>query len=275
MLRRVRESLNFANLIMMKNNFNKIYSKEELRNNRMVTVVTLPLEESIMFPVAQAIDLMKQGENIIYFSFNHDSNKIDDFFTGFLNGEENIESITGQRALLDVHQIPLGKGWLEYCEGMISSIKQQCEVEFVFFDVLTFVKDEKAVSEGLYELGQKLKVTPIIVKTLDGPVFTSVQDMDKYQEAIDDLSQKDILKEMMESSINILSTSDYILGIQRHKESWWKKVWRKIKNFLLFWRKRDSFENNFQIRVIKNRRGKDGVTFDASMDLENPKIEIL
>jgi hypothetical protein len=263
----------------MKNDFSKIYSKEELRNNRIVTVASFPLEESVMFPVSQAIDLMKQGENILYFTFNHDSIKLNTFFQEFLKREDDPSSITGQLAIFDAHQMGSPEDWMSFISNTIKTVKKECELEFVFFDLLPFLEDvgidESRLSDAMIFFAESEKLTPIIVRTLRGPVITAIQNPREYQESLDGFMDKDMFQELIQTSRNMVHKSDYILGIQRNKEGWWKKLWRKIKNFLLFWRKRDSFENNFRIHVIKNRSGSDGITFDANMDLENPKIEIL
>ncbi len=252
----------------MMNNFKKIYTADSLKKNRVVTLVALPMEESILVPVSQMIDLMKQGENIIYFSFNHDSIKIGNFLQEALKNEPNPEKITGLNAIFDVHQIPSGKNWFDYIRETLNQVRKECKVNYVFVDIIPYVKilgeDESLVSASMLTLAFTEGVTPIIVKTLDGPVLTAIQNKSEMEKKAEEFMNIDIVSEFSKSS-KLLKDSDFVIGIQRERKSFLKKV----INFLLFWRKR----NNFTLRILKNRNGSED-SFRMNIDMEKFKTEV-
>lgn len=252
----------------MMNNFKKIYTADSLKKNRVVTLVALPMEESILVPVSQMIDLMKQGENIIYFSFNHDSIKIGNFLQEALKNEPNPEKINGLNAIFDVHQIPSGKNWFDYIRDTLNQVRKECKVNYVFVDIIPYVKilgeDESLVSASMLTLAFTEGVTPIIVKTLDGPVFTAIQNKSEMEKKAEEFMNIDIVSEFSKSS-KLLKDSDFVIGIQRERKSFLKKV----INFLLFWRKR----NNFTLRILKNRNGSED-SFRMNIDMEKFKTEV-
>jgi len=251
------------------NNYSKIYTSDTLKNNAVVTVVTMPLEESVMFPVSQAIDLMKQGENVLFFTFNHDSIKINEFMQKFLANEDNPENIKGNIGIIDAYQIPEGVDWIGFVEDTIADVKGQMDLNYVFFDVLPFVEnhpirpaDDELVISTLTLLAFTRGVTTILIKTANVPVITAVQNKEEAQE----IMEKEITIEDISKSRKVLEQSDLVLGVQREKITWWKKV----INFLLFWRKR----NNFTVRVLKNRNGNRD-SYKMNLDMDNFKSEIL
>jgi len=253
-------------------NFKKIYTAETLKKNKIVTVVCLPMEESIMFPVSQAIDLMKQGENVLYFSFTHDSIKINEFMKSTLKNEENPEKITGNFAVIDFHQIPKGMDWIKFLEDTIEQVKNECVLNYVFFDIIEFVKnnqerpggDELVVSTATLIAFAK-KITPIIIKQVEAPAM-AIQSSQDAREQLDNFMSKDLMDSLVNSK-TLVEQSDYIIGIQREKENFWKK----LINFLLFWRKR----SNFVLKVLKNRSGSDGQRYRMNIDMEKFKTEVL
>lgn len=257
------------------NNFKKIYTAKELKNNKMVTILSLPMEESIMVPVAQMIDLMKQDENVLFFSFNHDSIKINKFMQNALKHEVNPESITGLNAVFDSYQIPEGTDWFKFVEDTVVSVKKSLESEgkslgFVFLDLFPYVEtdsirpaDEELVSSLFLITAFTQKITPVILRTIKMPEFTAMQD----KEAIAEFMDVDMFKTMIKESQTLMTQSDLILGVKREKKSFWKKV----IDFLLFWRKK----NNFTLQVMKNRRGSDGISYRMNIDLEEFKTEVL
>lgn len=254
-------------------NFKKLYTAETLKNNKIVTVVCLPMEESIMFPVSQAIDLMKQGENVLYFSFTHDSIKINEFMQSALKSEKNPEKITGNFAVIDTHQIPDGVDWLKFLEDTIKKVKGECVLNYVFLDIIEFVKNNK-VRPGSEELlvsavtllSFTQKVTPIIIKQIELPIITAIQNSEDSRKQLDDFMSKGLFDSLIKSN-ELVEQSDYIIGISREKESFWKK----LINFLLFWRKK----NNFTVKILKNRIGSDGQEYRMNLDMDTFKTEIL
>ena len=254
------------------NDFRKIYTAKDLKNNSVVSIVTLPMEESVMFPVSQAIDLMKQGENIIYFSFNHDSIKVNTFFQNFLKNESNPENIKGNLAVIDIHQIPDGMDWIKFIEETIAKVKKECDVNYVFMDISSFVKnhatrpggDELIISTATL-LSITQKVTFIIMKMIDMPDLENIQNPEKSKQVLDEIMQKDLM-DSLKTSVTLVQQSDIIIGIQREKKNFWKK----LINFLLFWRKR----NNFTIKILKNRFGKEK-SYRMNLDMDKFKSEIL
>ena len=95
------------------------------------------------------------------------------------------------------------------------------------------------------------------------PEFTAMQD----KEAIAEFMDVDMFKTMIKESQTLMAQSDLILGVKREKKSFWKKV----IDFLLFWRKK----NNFTLQVMKNKRGSDGISYRMNIDLEEFKTEVL
>lgn len=258
------------------NNYSKIYTSKTLKNNAIVTMVALPMEESIMVPVSQAIDLMKQGENVLFFSFNHDSIKINKFFQEFLKNEEDPSAITGNLGIIDSHQIPEGADWIGFVEDKIDEVKSQMDLNYVFFDILSYVKDhpvrpanEELAISTLRLLCFSRNITSVLIKTVDMPVFTATQNQEAAKEKMDEIMSKDLMESLFKSR-DIVHQSDFIIGIQREKQSFWKKLWKKIVNFLLFWRKR----NNFTLRVLKNRYGEEK-SYRLNLDMDNFKSEVL
>jgi len=261
------------------NDFNKVYSAQELKDNKMVTVLSLPMEESVMVPVSQMIDLMKQGENVLFFSFNHDSIKINEFMKNSLKHEANPESITGLNAVFDAHQIPAGEDWFKFVEETVKSIKKSLEAEgkelgFVFLDLFPFVEthsirpaDEELVSSMFTIMAFTQKITPVVLRTMKVPIITATQNPEKSKKELDELMDRDMLKEMIKESITLTTQSDFIIGIKREKNNFWKK----LLNFLLFWRKK----NNFTLKVLKNRNGSDGKSYRLNLDMETFKTEVL
>jgi len=254
------------------NDFKKIYTADTLKKNSVVTIVCLPMEESIMFPVSQAIDLMKQGENVLYFSFVHDSIKINEFIQSALKNEENPEKITGNFAVIDSHQIPEGMDWIKFVENMIEQVKGECKLNYVFFDIIEFAKNNKVrpsseelvVSTAILFSFMK-KITPIIIKQVDAPA-AAIQSSQDAKKLLDDFMSKDLMDSLNESKA-LVEQSDYIIGVQREKKNFWKKV----INFLLFWRK----NNNFTLKVIKNRNGKSGASYRMNLNMDTFKTEVL
>lgn len=254
------------------NNFRKIYTAQTLKKNNVVTIVSLPMEESIMVPVSQMIDLMKQGENILFFSFTHDSIKINNFLQPALKNEENPESITGNIAIIDVHQIPLRVDWIKFIEDTIDQVKNQCNLSYVFFDIIPFVKnhstrpgDDDLVISTATLLSFTKKITSIVLKTIDIPIITATQNSDKSKEIMDEFMSKDLMISL-KSSIEVVNKSDIIIGIQRKGNNFWKKV----INFLLFWRKK----NNFTIKILKNRNGNNK-SYKTNVDMDTFKVDVL
>lgn len=253
-------------------NFKKLYTAETLKKNKIVTVVSLPMEESIMFPVSQAIDLMKQGENVLYFSFTHDSIKINEFMKSALKNETSPEKITGNFAVIDSHQIPEGMDWIKFVEDTIEQVKNECELNYVFFDIVEFVKnnqerpggDELVVSTATL-LSFTKKITSIIIRQIETPVM-AIQSSQDAKKQLDDFVSKDLMNSLVNSK-TLVEQSDYIIGIQREKENFWKK----LINFLLFWRKR----SNFVLKVLKNRNNSSVQKYRMNINLEEFKTEIL
>jgi hypothetical protein len=253
-------------------NFKKLYTAETLKKNKIVTVVCLPMEESIMFPVSQAIDLMKQGENVLYFSFTHDSIKINEFMQSALKNEVSPEKITGNFAVIDIHQIPEGMDWIKFVENVIKQVKGECQLNYTFFDIIEFVKnnkirpgDEEFVVSTATLLAFEQKITPIIIKQVEPPI-TAIQNSEDARKQLDDFMSKDLLDSLNKSKA-LVEQSDYIIGVQREKNNFWKK----LINFLLFWRKR----SNFVLKVLKNRSGSYGQEYRMSIDMEEFKTEVL
>ena len=72
-------------------------------------------------------------------------------------------------------------------------------------------------------------------------------------------------------SRDLVNKSDFIMSINRVNDGFWKKIIKKILNFLLFWRKK----NNFTLNVLKNRIGSDGHSHKMNIDLDDFKVEVL
>ena len=254
--------------------FKKIYSAKDLKKSKIVTLVTIPMEESIMVPVAQIIDLMKQGENILFFSFNHDSIKINEFLVPALKNELDPESITGGLSIFDIHQVPGGMDLFKFVEEQIVDIKGLLEKEgsrlnFIFLDLPKENSDDNQIVDYLTRMNFTYEITSILVNKLNMPVFTATQlkNPKECEELMDDFMDQDMLRQMMKESMRVVAGSDFVLGVQREKKSFWKK----LINFLLFWRKK----NNFTMKVIKNRFGKDGNSVRMNIDMETFKTEVL
>lgn len=256
------------------NNFKKIYSVENLKDSGLVTLVTLPLEESIMVPVAQIIDLMKQGENILFFSFNHDSIKINNFLVPALKNEANPEEIVGGLSVFDIHQIPSGKDCIKFIEETTKDIKEALEKEgkslsFIFLDLPIEKLGDLETFDSLKRIRFTQNITSILVKTLKMPILTTsqLQNPEDCKEIMDNFMDSDLDERMMNESSKILENSDFAIGIKREKQTFWKK----LLNFLLFWRKR----NNFTLKVLKNRNGSYGQSYRMNIDMDEFKTEIL
>lgn len=254
--------------------FKKIYSAKDLKKSKIVTLVTIPMEESIIVPVAQIIDLMKQGENILFFSFNHDSIKINDFLVPALKSELNPESITGGLSIFDTHQVPEGMDLFKFVEEQIVDIKGLLEKEgsslnFIFLDLPKENSDDNQTVDYLTRMNFTYEITSILVNKLNMPVFTATQlkNSKECEEIMDDFMNQDMFNKMFKESFKLMFGSDLILGIQREKENFWKKV----INFLLFWRKR----NNFTLKVIKNRDSSISKSYRMNIDMETFKTEVL
>lgn len=257
------------------NDFSKVYSVEELKKHGIVTLVTLPMEESILIPVAQIIDLMKRGENVVFFTFNHDSIKVHDFLVPALKSEPNPEGIIGELAIIDIHQVPDGVGLLDFVHNKLSSLQSTYRragkpINFVFIDLPKDVIEK----DNTYDLIKKIKfqsdVASILVKTLEMPVIINSQQPTSEKELkkqMDEFIDRDMLKSLMQESNKILTESDYVIGIQRNRKTFLKK----IVDFFLFWRKR----SNFTLKIIKNRAGADSKSFRMNVDLDEFKAEIL
>lgn len=269
------------------NNFEKVYTTDTLKNNRLVTLVTLPMEESIMFPVAQIIDLMKRGENVIFFSFNHDSIKINEFLVPALKAEPNPEKITGGLSIIDIHQIPTktpaGNNWdvKSSTAGMIKFIKDNVIetqgaleregkfLNFIFIDLPDNMVNDEETYNGLVDIKFTQDVTSVLVKALEMPIITATQ-MQNEQESkkiMDEFMETDLTMHLLKESAQMLASSDMVFGITRKKVNFWTK----LINFLLFWRKR----NNFTLKILKNRSGSDGQTYRVNIDMDEFKTEIL
>lgn len=260
----------------MMNDFKKIYTADTLKKNKVVSIVTLPLEESIMVPVSQAIDLMKQGENILFFTFNHDSNKVYDFFQNFLKNEPEPEKITGNLGIVDAFQIPDGADWIGFVEKTIRNVKNDMELNYVFFDVMPYLEThpvrpagEDLVVSTLLLIAFTEKITPILIKTAKAPVITAVQSVEQAKGSMEELLNIELEKSLKESKM-LIESCDMIISINREKQNFWKKLWKKIVNFLLFWRKR----NNFTLRVLKNRNGGKK-SYRMNLDMDNFTSEVL
>jgi len=257
------------------NNFEKVYTTEDLKKNKLVTIVTLPTEESIMFPVAQIIDLMKRGENIIFFSFNHDSIKVNEFLVPALQNELNPEKITGGLSVIDMHQVQTKTttGMINFIKNNVVDTKKALEKEgkninFIFIDLPNNMVNDEETYEGLVDIKFTQDVTSVLVKVLEMPAITAVQ-MNNKQEGkkiMDDFLETDIASQMLKESAKMMASSDMVLGIKRKKNNFWTK----LINFLLFWRKR----NNFTLRIIKNRRGSDGQSYRMNIDMDEFKTEV-
>jgi len=256
------------------NDFKKIYSAKDLKKSKIVTLVTISMEESIMVPVAQIIDLMKQGENILFFSFNHDSIKINEFLVPALKNELDPESITGGLSIFDIHQVPGGMDLFKFVEEQIVDIKGLLEKEgsslnFIFLDLPKENSDDNQTIDYLTRMNFTYEITSILVNKLNIPVFTATQlkNPKECEELMDDFMDQDMFKQMLKESAKLMGGSDLILSVQREKKSFWKK----LINFLLFWRKK----NNFTMKAIKNRFGKDGNSVRMNIDMETFKTEVL
>ena len=250
------------------NNFSKIYTAEELRGNQTITLLSLPMEESIMVPVAWAIDLMKQGQNILYFTFDHDSIKINEFFKMALDNlpKEEVAKVTGNLAVVDASQIPEGTSWEVFMKEEILAIKGQCELNFVFFDVMDFIKNnQEGLTQTLSNISFMSMFTKIIVQTAGAPVITAMQVPSEAQKEAEKLANTTIV-EMAKESAKLVEQSDMVFGIKRVK----KTFLRKVINFLLFWRK----SNNFTLKVLKNTNGKTK-SFRMNLNMETSETEIL
>jgi hypothetical protein len=256
------------------NDFSKVYSAKDLKKSKIVTLVTIPMEESIMVPVAQIVDLMKQGENVLFFSFKHDSIKINEFLVPALKGESSPESITGGLSIFDSHQVPDGVDYLQFIEEQVADISGLLKNEgnslnFIFLDLPKEGLDDDKVVDYLTRMNFTHKVTSVLVSKLNMPVFTAhqLQKPEECEKMMDEFMDQDMFKQMLKESAKIMAGSDLILSVQREKKSFWKK----LLNFLLFWRKR----NNFTMRVMKNRFGKDGNSVRMNIDMESFKTEVL
>jgi hypothetical protein len=250
------------------NNFSKIYTAEELKGGKIITLVSLPMEESIMVPVAWAVDLMKQGQNILYFTFDHDSIKINKFFKMALSNysEEEAKEITGNLAIVDSSQIPEGMSWEKFLEETIKEVKNECELNFVFFDIMDFIKNNQEGLIGtLSNISFMSMFTKIIVNTAGATVITVMQSPEQAKKKVEALANTTI-NEMLEISSKLVEKSDYVFGIQREKKSFWKKVLK----VLLFWRK----SNNFTFKVLKNRNGNTK-SYRMNLNMETSETKIL
>ena len=250
------------------NNFSRIYSAQELKVNDTITLLSLPMEESIMVPVAWAIDLMKQGQNILYFTFDHDSIKINEFFKMALANvpKEETAGITGHLAIIDASQIPEGTSWETFLKDSIMEVKSECKLNFVFFDVMDFIKNnQEGLTKTLRDISFMSMFTKIIVNTSGAPLVTAIQDPKQAEKEAKMLANT-TMSEMLLASKKLVEKSSLVLGIKREKKSFWKKV----INFLLFWRKR----NNFTLKVLKNKNGKKK-SYRMNLDMDTSKVEIL
>jgi len=165
------------------NDFSKIYTAEELKN-KTVTLVPLPMEESIMVPVAWALDLMSQGQNVLYFAFDHDSIKVNEFFKIALANysKEEVDKVTGNIAIIDLHQIPENTSWRMFFRDTIMEVKSECELNFVFFDVNKFIGSEQTeFCKTLRDISFMSMFTKFIATTAGAPVITAIQDPKKAQ----------------------------------------------------------------------------------------------
>lgn len=257
------------------NDFSKVYTVDDIKKMSLVTVVTLPMEESIMVPVSQAIDFMKNGENIAFFSLNHDSIKITTFFQQALAKEENPENF-GQLAIIDSHQIPKGDSWDYFIDKTIKEIKASCELNVVFLDIYDYVQADMKYTGDAYQISYKMtkklreishnqNVSFIFVKTIQLPKWTAQQNTKKAPEL------PEITIESLSNSIDLVTSSDLILSINGDSTSFWKKLLKKVINFLWFWRKR----NNFTLRVLKNRIGSDSQSYRMNINKDTFETEIL
>ena len=276
-----KESLNKKEM----NNFKEVYEVKELKSNKLVTILSLPMEESIMFPISQMIDLMKRGEDILYFSFTHDSIKINDFLVPTIKGEPNPENITGGISIYDASQIPKGMDWLKFVEDTITNTQKALRVEgrelnFVFMDLFPFVTNhdvrpatEELVASAFFLMAFTKKITPILIKTIDIPKWTAVQNPEQSKKIMDEFMKKDTSKEMLKQSMDLVSQSDFIISINRSgdgSDGFLKKLLKKLLNFLWFWRKK----NNFTLKVLKNRNGGEK-SYRVNLDMETFKTEVL
>lgn len=248
--------------------FSKIYTAEELIGNKTVTLLSLPMEESIMVPVAWTIDLMRQGQNVLYFTFDHDSIKVNEFFKMALANytKEEAKCITGNLAIIDLHQIPEGMSWRDFLKETIMEVKSECELNFVFFDVMKFIGSEQEdFFKTLSDISFLSMFTKIIIDTANAPLITAIQGVKEHQKEVKEFADT-TLSEMYKESKMLVDNSSFVLGIKRERKSFWKK----IINFLLFWRK----SNNFVLKVLKNRNGKKK-SYRMNLDMDTSKTEIL
>lgn len=257
------------------NNFSKVYTLEDIKNFSLTTVYTLPMEESIMVPVAQTVELMKKGENIAYFTFNHDSIKVSKFFQKALEGEEGVERF-GKLAVIDQFQIPEGMSWDEYIRDMIKQIRLDCELNIIILDVMDYVRANDD-EENLYlksmrasikvrDIAYEENISIICINTVQKPMWTAIQ---KPKKEDLEITTKDVTQ-----SVGFVTNSDFVFSINRvdgTSEGLLKKILKKIINFLWFWRKK----NNFTLNVLKNRRGPDTKSYRMNIDLDKFKTEVL
>ena len=166
--------------------------------------------------------------------------------------------------------------WIKIFEKTIRDVKNEMELNYVFFDVMPYLEKHKVrpatedlLVSTLLLIAFNEKITPILIKTVEGPTITAVQNPEQAQKAMDELLSVDFMNELNKSRM-LLESSDMVLGIKREKQGFWKKLWKKIINFLLFWRKR----NNFTLRVLKNRSGGKK-KYRLNLDMDNFKREVL
>jgi hypothetical protein len=214
---------------------------------------------------------MKKGENVIYFSFRHTSIEVDTFIQSCIKLEDNPEAIKGQLAVIDSSQIPQGKQWNNFIEEKTLEIKSMCEVNFVFMDVVGMVNTDSKVVDSEYvinfanHLSFIATLTSVVVCTIDVPPV-QIQDVQQAKEVFDRYMEAQITLEDCKLSSKSVRDSDFILSISREKKSFWKK----IINFLLFWRKK----SNFTVRILKNSNNSNK-NYRSNIDIEKSSIEIL
>jgi len=131
---------------------------------------------------------------------------------------------------------------------------------------MDFIKNnQEGLTKTLRDISFMSMFTKIIVNTSGAPLVTAIKDPKQAEKEAKMLANT-TMAEMMEVSSKLVEESTFVLGIKREKKSFWKKV----INFLLFWRKR----NNFTLKVLKSRNGKTK-SYRMNLDMETSKTEIL
>lgn len=226
------------------NDLSKIYTKNNLKQFSLVSFSSESIDKKLLLTAIQTVDLMKKGENVLVFSFSVDSIRMIELIKGVLNNESEPEKITGGLSVIDIHQLDGNKDSLKEITRLYREVRNSTLVNFVIFDVIDCLStneiSKRKIAEFIRDMAIRNRFTAIIQghnNDLIGP------------------------------SIGVMQISDLVFSLKSNKKSFWKKV----INFLLFWKKR----GNFVIKSEKNRFGPDGVKYEVNFDLENFNCEIL